>query len=210
MGFPAMLTARKKLGLALLISVSLAVPFSGAWAELQADARVGAAPADVIENFHEVSPGVYRGALPGPAGLAALKAFGIKTDLNLVNMGKAGMRDEERLAEALGLNYVHMPLASFRRPEDAEIEAILHVLADRNNYPVFIHCRHGNDRTGMVVGLYRVFIEKWKAQDAWREMIERGFHKSLWGLGCYFKKKTGLKYSKLCSLIPVADWDDVI
>jgi protein tyrosine/serine phosphatase len=41
---------------------------------------------------------------------------------------------------------------------------------------VFVHCRRGADRTGVVVAVYRVCVEGWTKEDAIAEMMTGGFH----------------------------------
>jgi protein tyrosine/serine phosphatase len=56
---------------------------------------------------------------------------------------------------------------------------------------IYVHCKHGQDRTGLVVGLERVLNEKWAPAAAHAEMVRLGFHTSFLGLNEYFEKKTG-------------------
>jgi protein tyrosine/serine phosphatase len=56
---------------------------------------------------------------------------------------------------------------------------------------IYVHCRHGQDRTGLVVGLERVFIEGWDPADAYAEMLSYGFHTYFLGLKEYFFTQTG-------------------
>ncbi|KAI3937616.1 hypothetical protein MKW92_024856 [Papaver armeniacum] len=47
-----------------------------------------------------------------------------------------------------------------RRKNDMITEG-LKVLLDDRNHPILIHCRHGNHRTGIVVGCYRKLKQNW-------------------------------------------------
>jgi protein tyrosine/serine phosphatase len=69
-----------------------------------------------------------------------------------------------------------------------QIEAIM---ADHARRPIFVHCQHGEDRTGLIVGLYRVETEHWSPAAAYREMIAKGFHKILFFLNHYYEERTG-------------------
>lgn len=42
--------------------------------------------------------------------------------------------------------------------------------------PVFIHCRQGKDRPGLVVAVYRMEVEGWSPEGAIAEMQAYGFH----------------------------------
>jgi len=142
-----------------------------------------------IAEFHEVSPGVYRGASPGYDGLQALKVLGIKTDLNLDNDDDAN-EEEESLAQLLGIQYLPRPMSGFWSPSDENVDDILSILTNPAHYPIFIHCAHGQDRTGLIVGLFRVFHQNWSPEDAYDEMLKYNFHPSLIFLDRYFKNRT--------------------
>ena len=45
----------------------------------------------------------------------------------------------------------------------------------------FVHCAHGQDRTGLVVAVYRV-RHGWTKAQAQAEMLRLGFHPTLLGL----------------------------
>ncbi len=44
-----------------------------------------------------------------------------------------------------------------------------------------VHCEHGQDRTGVAIGLYRLHTG-WTEEHAEDEMLAHGFHRSLIGL----------------------------
>ena len=45
----------------------------------------------------------------------------------------------------------------------------------------------GQDRTGLIVGAYRVWVQHWTKADAQREMMQRGFHPTLPGLANFWR-----------------------
>ena len=150
-----------------------------------------AAPvAPPITEFHQVTDNIYRGALQGSAGLEALSKMGIKTDLNL-NNDEAQNDEEEAAAAAVGIRYIARPMSGFFAPRDSEVDEILSILADKSNYPIYVHCLHGQDRTGLIVGLFRVFNQNWAPTAAYDEMLQYNFHTSLFLLNSYFKNRTG-------------------
>lgn len=164
--------------------------------------RASAAPAldarelsRFVGNFSEVSPGVYRGARPTPAALRILAVRGIRSDLSLQG-GSAGRRaldwligafdgserpeavaGEGALVRGLGMTFFSAPLNSFFRLDEPETRLVVDALVfmhDPAHQPVFVHCAHGDDRTGLIVALYRVRYEGWTPRAAHDEMVAKG------------------------------------
>jgi protein tyrosine/serine phosphatase len=151
-------------------------------------------------NFHEVRRGLYRGGHPSAANLDYLKALGVKTivDLEVGDWIEAFPWDidaELKNADKRGLTVVRKPMSAFEPALsdrfDKQMNEILALLADPSKAPIYVHCKHGQDRTGLVVGLERVLVEKWAPRDAWAEMLALGFHPMFEGLSHYFEQKTG-------------------
>ena len=122
-----------------------------------------------LPNLHRVSPGLYRGAQPSQAGFADLKALGVRTVVNLRLFGS----DRQEAREA-GLEYVHIAAEAWDADEDEVVE-FLKIVTDPARGPVFVHCTHGADRTGLMVAIYRIVVQHWPKDEAVREMTEGGF-----------------------------------
>jgi len=159
------MTCFAKRGLLLLIAV------------LASSGGLAAAPAKKapagIPNFHEVAPGIYRGAAPTRAGLEALAKMGVRTIIDL-RIEKQAKRDEKPMAEKLGFTWIHLPMGR-EAPTRRQVQTFLAALARAPGEPVFVHCQHGADRTGAMVGIYRVQVQKWSFARAWAEMRKYGF-----------------------------------
>ncbi len=125
-----------------------------------------------LPNLNRVTDELYRGAQPLPEGYAELKKLGIKTDVNL-----RSAHSEEAEAKAAGLGYVSIPMHAWHA-EDEDVVAFLEAVTDPKLQPVFVHCEHGSDRTGVCVAAYRIVVQGWSKPDAIREMTEGdyGFH----------------------------------
>jgi len=126
-----------------------------------------------LPNFHKVNQGLYRGAQPREGGFQQLATRGIKTILNL------RAADERERAEAVetraaGLGYFNIPMEGLDRPTDAQIESAMKIINDKANQPVFVHCKHGADRTGMVIAIYRITRDGWSTEEALREAKRYG------------------------------------
>lgn len=124
-----------------------------------------------LRNVGRVAPGIYRGAQPTAEGYATLKRMGIRTVVNL--RAKHG---ERKAVEAAGMRAVAVPIDALARIDAAAVRKAVALLADPANRPVFVHCAHGRDRTGVVVAVYRMDVDGWDVSDAEAEMQSFGFN----------------------------------
>jgi hypothetical protein len=161
--------------------------------------QLSAAPAsarDEVSKFEkkfvEVVPGkIYRGLQPGDKeDYEYLRKAGIKTHLNLRKYLWWQERSMRKKAEAEGFLYRHAGMPTlWNEPHDPEVEQALSDLNDPALQPIYIHCRLGKDRTGMVVALYRVLYEQWSPCPAWKEWKSFGYLAWNDGLKDYFEKR---------------------
>ncbi|HHX39689.1 MAG TPA: dual specificity protein phosphatase family protein [Armatimonadetes bacterium] len=126
-----------------------------------------------IPNFHTVAPGIYRGGAPTREGLKALSKMGVRTIIDL-RIEKQAKRVEKPLAEKMGFTWIHIPMGR-EAPTEKQVATFLATLAKAPERPVFVHCQHGADRTGCMIGIYRVQVQKWPFERAWAEMLRYGF-----------------------------------
>ena len=122
-----------------------------------------------IPRFDQVAKGFYRGGQPRRQGYEYLKQLGVKTVINL----RAENQEAEEV-KSLGLHNVHIPINPWERVPEIKIQMFLQVLRDRDSYPVFVHCGHGADRTGFMVGLFRIAFQDWSADRAYQEARAHG------------------------------------
>jgi tyrosine-protein phosphatase SIW14 len=122
-----------------------------------------------LENFHQVSPEVYRSGQPKARDLKLLvEQLGVKSVLTLRDL-----HDDDDEAEGL-------PLALYRvemEADDIEPEKVaraMQIIKDAPK-PILIHCWHGSDRTGLVVAAYRITTQGWEPAAAADELANGGF-----------------------------------
>ena len=140
-----------------------------------------------IPKFYEVVPHkISRSAQPTEAGFKKLQALGFKTILDLRDEDPAQITREGEIVQSLGMNFISVPLDGFFAPAEKDMNQIQNILNDETLQPILIHCKHGEDRTGLSIGLYRVFTQKVAVKAAKKEMLQLGFHKALLGLNHYF------------------------
>ena len=124
-----------------------------------------------LPNFGEVSPNLFRGGQPGVDGLESLKKMGVSI---VVDMRSGPNDNEKRAVNKLGMQYVSMPWhCPF--PSDATFARFLKLIEDNPDKKIFVHCRLGDDRTGMAVAAYRMGEQGWSADQALDEMEKFGF-----------------------------------
>ncbi|MCA1631688.1 MAG: tyrosine-protein phosphatase [Acidobacteria bacterium] len=159
---------KNKIYRSALSAILFALVASAARAQEPAETRDKELP-----NFHEVSASLFRGGQPGPGGLRKLAARGVKTVINLRGDDKL-MIDEEREVKSLGMRYFNLPLSLGGRPTRGQIARALALIDAPENQPVFVHCRKGADRTGVVVAAYRITHDHWTGEEAQREADKYG------------------------------------
>ncbi len=106
----------------------------------------------------QIAEGYWLGALIGPNDVPHLQELGVRAVLSAV-------RPADGTAEALrraGIAHFSIPIGSTFRHADT-------ILSVTERYPpheVFIHCRHGADRTGAIAAFLLVVRHNWRMSDA--------------------------------------------
>ncbi len=159
-----------------------------------------AAQAEIV-RFFQVTPNLYRGGQPETyEDYRFLKKLKIKTIINLIPGGEG----EQQVAKLHGMDWVGFPFLAYKTPPEALIDGILETINDPARQPVFLHCFHGKDRTGLVIALHRVLYQKWKLNDAYYEMRGFGFNRIyLPLLYTLYKRTIGIPPSYSPQITPV-------
>jgi protein tyrosine/serine phosphatase len=154
-------------------------------------------------NFLTVRPGLYRGGHPDGPGLDYLKSLGIKRIVNLevadfIEATPWAISDELDGAKQRGIDELRFPMSAFEPAvsdtfdaNQTKLTALLATATEAD--PIYVHCKHGQDRTGLVIGLERVEVEHWDPKKAHDEMVQIGFHTFFAGLEEYYENKTGFE-----------------
>lgn len=134
------------------------------WAnELKADA-----------NFYQVSQDLYRSEQPIIDDVPAIHAQNIKTIINL----RQGKDNDDTQLFGNDITLIHEPLITWR-VSPSDIARVLYAIErHQKTGAVLVHCRHGADRTGIVVAMYRVIYQGVSIEEARREMKhgDYGYH----------------------------------
>jgi len=129
-----------------------------------------------IPNAGKISDFFYRGAQPQEVGFSELKILGVTTIVDLRGEDREKILWERRHAESLGMRFVNIPVSGWSPPTDEQVVQFLSLLRDHPGQKIFIHCRFGDDRTGVFTAVYRMAVEKWPPDQALKEMYFFGFN----------------------------------
>jgi len=124
-----------------------------------------------VSNFGEVNSHLYRGGQPKGAGYANLKKMGIDV---VIDVRLSGKDKEKKTVNQAGMQFIAMPWHCFF-PKDKVFAEFLEVLRENRDKKIFVHCRYGDDRTGMMIAAYRMAVEGWTPDEAKQEMEKFGF-----------------------------------
>ena len=128
-----------------------------------------------LPNGGRVNEVLYRGAQPHTEGMEALKKMGVTTIVDLRGEN-AGLRESEKKeAESLGMRFVNIPVSGWAPPSNTQVAQFLTLFRDPKER-VFVHCRFGDDRTGVFIAAYRMAYDGWPSQQAMNEMYFFGFN----------------------------------
>ncbi len=133
-------------------------------------------PSVPIRNFRRVTPWLWRGGQPGAEGIESLAQLGARTVISL-RRGKIAMNAEREKVESVGMKFVNSGLAYWLLPKAEVITSFIEMLDDETNHPIFLHCLHGKDRTGLMVAIFRIARQGWTFDKAYTEMKLCGFHR---------------------------------
>jgi protein tyrosine/serine phosphatase len=125
-----------------------------------------------IDNFGQVNSHYYRGEQPEGRDYADLAALGIKTIIDL--------RDDyepngKMLTETAGMKYVLIPMTTHVPPTPGQLAQFLQIVNDPAKQPVYVHCKGGRHRTGVMTAIYRIEQDRWTPDQAFQEMKQYRF-----------------------------------
>lgn len=135
-------------------------------------------PTAPIRNFGKVNDNYYRGSQPTQSQMAALKAMGVRT---VIDLRRDYVPAERQWAKDAGLNYFNIPLNAYQAATQEQTEHFLRLVNDPANAPVYVHCRGGKHRTGALTAVYRITHDGWTAEQAFDEMKKYDFDDGRFG-----------------------------
>ena len=83
---------------------------------------------------------------------------------------------ERKQTESLGMRFMSIPVDGWSAPTDEQVAQFLSQFRNIPKEKIFVHCRFGDDRTGVFVAAYRIAHAGWPAKRALNEMYFFGFN----------------------------------
>lgn len=133
-----------------------------------------------MKRFQEVTPGILRGGLPTPEEIRVLKdIWGV---VRIISLDLEAGRKIDPVCKQLDIEHLILPIEHDEIYSDENrirnnvkflSDKIIPLLTDRQ--PVYIHCIHGRDRTGLAIALYRIKKQGWSVKKALNEARSLGF-----------------------------------
>lgn len=154
---------------ALLLLLVTPLAWSSANVLVETRPTTWATQLDKHFNLYRMDTGLYRSALPDTEAYPLLQELGIKTVINFYQRSDASWLSDPYIHQ------VQLPLHTDRIGDADALEVLRNVRQAQAYGPVLIHCKHGQNRTGLVAALYRVVYQGWTKEQALAEMRFGGF-----------------------------------
>jgi|HubBroStandDraft_6_1064221.scaffolds.fasta_scaffold169034_2 tyrosine-protein phosphatase SIW14 len=122
-----------------------------------------------LPNFGRVAENLYRGGQPTSEGFKSLHAMGVGIIVDLREK-PTEVASEKRQIESLGMKSIGIPWSANHEPSSAQIVEFLDLVRANPDTKIFVHCRRGADRTGVMIAAYRIAVEHKPAAEAVSEM----------------------------------------
>ena len=154
--------------------LALASPTSQAWSALPTAAANAAhsgwaQPLDSRFNLYRMQSDLYRSALPDASQQASLQRLKIATVINFYQRSDGDWLSDPQIVQ------IHQPLHADRVDDADVLQALRSIRSAQARGPVLIHCKHGQNRTGLIAAMYRIVYQGWSKEQALAEMREGGF-----------------------------------
>lgn len=124
-----------------------------------------------LSNMYRVDNGIYRSEQPKTAQFKAVEKYGIAEILNLRQW-----HSDKKFTKNTNL-VLHRVRMNAHDINDYDVVMALKTIKNRKG-AILIHCRHGSDRTGTIVAMYRIIFQNWSKEQAIEELKNEcfGFH----------------------------------
>ena len=125
-----------------------------------------------IYNYRQATPDLATSGQPREEQLAAIAAAGYSVIINLAlhDDPRYSLRDEASSVQAIGLEYIHIPV-QFDAPTESDLVQFFDAMELHKDRRVWVHCA-ANMRVTAFLGLYRCIREGWSEDRAFALLRE--------------------------------------
>jgi tyrosine-protein phosphatase SIW14 len=155
--------------IALVGVLSVATVFFGAQPAKCRSVDQAAHKLEGLPSWGRVTDVLYRGGQPALAGFRSLQKMGVAIIVNFRDEPPE-ITAEQREVESLGIKYVSIPWSGRNEPSNAQVVQFLDLIRANPQAKVFVHCKRGADRTGVMIAVYRIAVEHKTVAEAVSEM----------------------------------------
>lgn len=127
-----------------------------------------AQPLDSSFLLYKMSDSLYRSALPHKQSVEWLQQNNIQTVINFYQ------KPDSLWLQDSSIEQVQIPLRTDRIDDVDVLRVLRSIVSAKQKGKVLMHCKHGQNRTGLIAAMYRIVFEDWSKADAMAEM-EQGF-----------------------------------
>ena len=158
---------------ACALSLAVTMPTAAAEQADQRQSRNVSLSTIRIDNFGRIDDAYYRGAQPKGRDYADLAALGVKTVIDLQADGDNA--DEAKMVAASGMRFYRIGMTPRIAPTAEQLATFLRIVTDPAQQPVYVHCAGGRHRTGVMTAVYRMEMDGWNSDQAFKEMKKYDF-----------------------------------
>lgn len=122
-------------------------------------------PIESIINYCYIDDRLATSGQPEQDELAWIADAGYRAVINLaLHDAEYSLADEAGSVQALGMDYVHIPVI-WQRPEADNLDAFFQIMEQRGGQKLFLHCA-ANRRVSVFLALYFMARQRWSQQQA--------------------------------------------
>ncbi|MCX7863032.1 MAG: dual specificity protein phosphatase family protein [Bacteroidales bacterium] len=148
---------------------------------------------NLFKNLHKLNDSIFRSDQPDSLDISLLNELGIKSILNL----RQHHIDESFLGKNHHFYSYHVKMRAYYLTNKQMAKAMCIIQSAPK--PLLIHCKHGSDRTGAVIAMYRILYNQWTKKEALKELKSKhlGFHDIFFNIPFYIRKTNIHKFQTL-------------
>ena len=127
-----------------------------------------AVSSDYLKNFYQVDDELFRSANPDNNGFKELELLNI---LEVINLRTYHSNVENIKGTTVKQYRVKMDAHHIK---EKDVIKVLRIINARKG-KMLVHCKHGSDRTGLIIAMYRIVFQEWSKEEATTELLNGGY-----------------------------------